>query len=159
MISEGFVISNEDLNRPWGGFFVIDNSEIQTTKFLERFNFTKSMKSKMQISPKILVVKPRCRLSWQYHLRRAEIWRVIKGPVGVIQSSNNIERELMILESNALIEHPREFRHRLIGLENWGLVAEIWCHSDSEHPSDESDIVRVQDDYSRQNRSQQESEF
>jgi hypothetical protein len=40
-------------------------------------------------------------------------------------------------------------RHRLIGLENWGVVAEFWQHTDPEHPSDEDDIVRVQDDYKR----------
>ena len=39
-------------------------------------------------------------------------------------------------------------RHRLIGLEDYGFVAEIWQHTDS-IPSDEEDIVRVQDDFSR----------
>ena len=40
-------------------------------------------------------------------------------------------------------------RHRLVGLENWGVVAEFWQHTDPDHPSDEDDIVRVQDDYKR----------
>lgn len=40
-------------------------------------------------------------------------------------------------------------RHRLIGTKTWGVVAEIWMHSDSENPSDEDNIVRLQDDYSR----------
>jgi hypothetical protein len=40
-------------------------------------------------------------------------------------------------------------RHRLIGLDQWGVVAEIWQHTDSENPSDESDIVRLQDDFGR----------
>ena len=40
-------------------------------------------------------------------------------------------------------------RHRLIGLENWGVIAEFWQHTEPNHPSDEEDIVRVQDDYSR----------
>ena len=39
-------------------------------------------------------------------------------------------------------------RHRLIGLEDYGIVAEIWQHTDSVH-SDEEDIVRVQDDFKR----------
>mgnify|MGYP003350752161 CR=1 FL=1 len=39
-------------------------------------------------------------------------------------------------------------RHRLIGTkEGWGMVAEIWQHTVPDHPSDESDIVRLQDDY------------
>jgi len=40
-------------------------------------------------------------------------------------------------------------RHRLIGLETWGVIAEIWQHTDAASPSDEHDIVRVADDYSR----------
>jgi hypothetical protein len=40
-------------------------------------------------------------------------------------------------------------RHRLIGTKGWGVVAEIWMHTDPNHPSDEADIVRLQDDYSR----------
>jgi hypothetical protein len=40
-------------------------------------------------------------------------------------------------------------RHRLIGTQGWGVVAEIWMHTDPNHPSGEADIVRLQDDYSR----------
>jgi len=40
-------------------------------------------------------------------------------------------------------------RHRLIGLETFGMIAEIWQHTDPANPSDESDIVRVQDDFAR----------
>jgi hypothetical protein len=40
-------------------------------------------------------------------------------------------------------------RHRLIGLDDYGVIAEIWQHIDTENPSDEDDIVRVQDDYGR----------
>ena len=39
--------------------------------------------------------------------------------------------------------------HRLVGLSNWGIIAEIWQHTDPEKPSDEEDIVRVQDDFGR----------
>ena len=40
-------------------------------------------------------------------------------------------------------------RHRLIGLNDYGVVAEIWQHTDKKNPSDEEDIVRVQDDFGR----------
>jgi len=40
-------------------------------------------------------------------------------------------------------------RHRLIGLNDFGVVAEIWQHTDVNNPSDENDIVRIQDDYGR----------
>ena len=40
-------------------------------------------------------------------------------------------------------------RHRLIGLEDFCIVAETWQHTDINHPSDEEDIIRVQDDFGR----------
>ena len=40
-------------------------------------------------------------------------------------------------------------RHRLIGLNEASVVAEIWQHTDANHPSDEDDIIRVQDDFGR----------
>ena len=40
-------------------------------------------------------------------------------------------------------------RHRLIGMNGWGVVAEIWQHTDPASPSDEDDIVRLQDDFGR----------
>ena len=40
-------------------------------------------------------------------------------------------------------------RHRLIGLNETSIVAKIWQHTDANHPSDEDDIIRVQDDFGR----------
>ena len=40
-------------------------------------------------------------------------------------------------------------RHRLVGLDKIGVVAEIWIHTDLNNPSDENDIVRISDDYKR----------
>jgi hypothetical protein len=40
-------------------------------------------------------------------------------------------------------------RHRPIGLETWGVIAELWQHTDAASPSDELDIVRVADDHDR----------
>jgi hypothetical protein len=40
-------------------------------------------------------------------------------------------------------------RHRLVGLDAQAIIAEIWQHTDASHPSDEDDIVRVQDDFGR----------
>ena len=36
-----------------------------------------SLKIGGKLSPKILIVNPNSKLSWQYHHRRAEIWRCI----------------------------------------------------------------------------------
>ena len=79
-----FTIVSKDHNRPWGGFFVI--AEQQAQEFANiYFNGMEvaTLKGGGALSPKILVVAPKKRLSWQYHHRRAEIWRVIQGQAGV----------------------------------------------------------------------------
>ena len=145
-----FSIINEDQTRPWGGFFVID--EKQTSNFVSLF-FPHLKLDEIQItnklSPKILVVAPDSRLSWQYHVRRAEIWKVIEGPVGVKISNTDVEGELKILHNDDFIKMDKGERHRLIGLDTWGVIAEIWQHTDPNDPSDEEDIVRLQDDFGR----------
>jgi|TARA_B110000114_G_scaffold174623_1_gene203363 mannose-6-phosphate isomerase len=39
--------------------------------------------------------------------------------------------------------------HRLIGLDYYCVVADTWQHTDGDHPSDEEDIIRVQDDFGK----------
>ena len=102
-----------------------------------------------RLSPKILIVNPKSRLSWQYHFRRKEIWKIHKGSVGVIRSKNDIENPMDIHKMGDVITFDNQERHRLIGLDNIGVVAEIWQHIDIDNPSDENDIVRLKDDYNR----------
>ena len=149
--NQGLIIDSFDLNRPWGGFFVLDENQVQ--KFADIYFDgldVEPLRIGGKLSPKILLVKPESRLSWQYHHRRAETWRVVEGPVGIVRSSTDEEGELESFEAGHTIVLEKGERHRLIGLENWGVVAEFWQHTDSNHPSDEDDIVRVQDDYLRQ---------
>jgi mannose-6-phosphate isomerase-like protein (cupin superfamily) len=145
-----FEIINKDLNRPWGGFFVIE--EKQALKFAEVYfpmeNFNDLMITE-KLSPKILIVAPGHRLSWQYHNRRAEIWKCIGSDVQVITSENDNEDKIHLLKNGDILKLKQGKRHRLVGLEDWGLVAEIWQHTDSDYPSDEDDIIRLKDDYSR----------
>ena len=147
---QGFNIIKQDETRPWGGFFVLD--ENQTTQFAAKYfpsiNIL-DIQITQKLSPKILVVAPEKRLSWQYHHRRAEIWRVIDGPVGVAKSDTDEQFDTEIYEDSQIITLKQGERHRLIGLENWGILAEIWQHTDAQNPSDEDDIVRVQDDFGR----------
>ena len=107
------------------------------------------MKISGKLSPKILVVQPGKRLSWQYHHRRAEIWQVITGPVGVIRSDTDEEGLLKTFKTGESIRLKQGERHRLVGLNDWGVLAEFWQHTDADNPSDEEDIVRVQDDFGR----------
>jgi mannose-6-phosphate isomerase len=73
---------------------------------------------------------------------------VYKGEVGIVQSDDNIEGKLVRFKEGDQVRLAQGERHRLIGLEDYGIVAEIWQHTDTV-PSNEDDIVRVQDDFSR----------
>ena len=145
-----FIIVDKDHNRPWGGFFVI--AEEQAQRFADVYFDgldVSSLKISGKLSPKILIVAPNRRLSWQYHHRRAEIWRVIQGQAGVVRSNTDYESELEILNVGATVTLLQGERHRLVGLEDYAVVAEIWQHTDVDNPSDEEDIVRIQDDFGR----------
>lgn len=143
-------IRNIDDSRPWGGFLVIDEND--TSEFISHFfpHLADQLgRSKQKLSPKILLVAPGKRLSWQYHHRRAEIWKVIDGSVDVVTSDDDAQRTTNHLSEGDIIELRQGERHRLVGLDRWGVVAEIWRHTDAGNPSDEDDIVRVEDDFGR----------
>jgi mannose-6-phosphate isomerase-like protein (cupin superfamily) len=148
--SFGFKIVLKDFKRPWGGFLVIDENQAQnfSNHFFRGINI-EDLKISGKLSPKILIVKPKARLSWQYHHRRAEIWRVYEGECGIIRSDSDKENEMKIYSKGDQIRLRQGERHRLIGLEDFCLVSEIWQHTDKNNPSNEEDIVRVQDDFGR----------
>jgi mannose-6-phosphate isomerase-like protein (cupin superfamily) len=148
--SLGFSIISKDFERPWGGFLVIDEMQAQdfSNKFFEGLDVN-TLKIGGKLSPKILIVKPEARLSWQYHNRRAEIWQVYKGAAGIIRSDSDIENEIEVYSEGDQIVLKQGERHRLIGLGDYSVVAEIWQHTDKNNPSDEEDIIRVQDDFGR----------
>ena len=150
IIGKGFKIISKDFERPWGGFLVIDEFQAQdfANTFFDGIN-VETLKIGGKLSPKILIVSPNSKLSWQYHHRRAEIWRVYKGKVGISRSFDNIEKPVKILNENDQIKLKKGERHRLIGLDDFAVVSEIWQHTDLNHPSDENDIVRIYDDYGR----------
>jgi mannose-6-phosphate isomerase-like protein (cupin superfamily) len=148
--AQGFRIDRQDQSRPWGGFFVLDESQAQ--EFADQYFSglpVDNLRISGKLSPKILLVAPHQRLSWQYHHRRAEIWRVVEGPVGIAISDSDTEGEVKDYQPGEQIMLTQGQRHRLVGLDGWGVVAEIWQHTHAEQPSDEDDIVRVQDDFGR----------
>ena len=148
--SFGYRIINYDFDRPWGGFLVIQEKQAQkfSNQFFEGIAIDK-LKIGGKLSPKILVVNPKARLSWQYHHRRAEIWRVYRGIVGIIRSNDDDQKPFTTLNEGDQVRLKQGERHRLIGLEKQALVAEIWQHTDPKNPSNEEDIVRLQDDFGR----------
>ena len=146
----GFEIIEKDFERPWGGFLVISEKQSQdfADKFFDGIN-VENIKIGGKLSPKILVVNPNSKLSWQYHHRRAEIWRVFMGEVGVSRSFDDNQNPLIKLVTGDQIKLKKGERHRLIGLSDFAVIAEMWQHTDSNNPSDEYDIVRLSDDYGR----------
>ena len=100
----GFEIIAKDFERPWGGFLVINESLSQefANQFFDGIDI-ENLKIAGKLSPKILVVKPNSKLSWQYHHRRAEIWRVYKGEVGVSRSFDNNQKPLKTFHISALL--------------------------------------------------------
>ena len=146
----GFKVVSHDFERPWGGFLVIDETQAQnfSNKFFKGLDVN-TLKIGGKLSPKILVVKPEARLSWQYHNRRAEIWQIYKGSAGIVRSDSDEENDMKIYNVGDQIVLEQGERHRLIGLDDYCVVAEIWQHTVTRHPSDEDDIIRVQDDFGR----------
>ena len=172
--SLGFNVIDFDFDRPWGGFLVIDKK--QRSLFISTFFNNINLSNDIELSLKIIIVNPKSRLSWQYHFRRkdAEVVGFIylgssqinanpkdtkDHPGGVWNlpptlsknqlSKNNIENSMDIHRMGDVITFDIQERHRLIGLDNIGVVAEIWQHIDIDNPSDENDIVRLQNDYKR----------
>lgn len=146
----GYKVTSKDINRPWGGFFVLDESQILQFKseFFAEVDLSQDQ-LKQKLSPKLLLVAPGARLSWQYHFRRAELWKLIAGESAISRSNSDEQGPVEKMTTGVVVSLEKGERHRLIGIDNWGVVAEIWMHSDPDNPSDEDDIVRLQDDYSR----------
>ncbi len=148
-VSSSIRISYIEISRPWGGFMVLDEQDIDSFIGLFFPGLSVAAPGTGKLSPKLLLVAPGKRLSWQYHHRRAEIWKLVAGQAGVVTSHTDEEQELKILQPGEIIELQKGERHRLVGLNEWGVIAEIWKHTDPSLPSDENDIVRLQDDFGR----------
>lgn len=153
LIESNFTISEEDINRPWGGFIRLDNQDGDS--FVD--NFFEGLDPKdarlgnpnAELSPKILIVAPAQRLSWQYHDRRAERWMFINDG-GYHKSVTDDQGDEVFAHSGDVVQFEKGERHRLVGaIGRYTLVAEIWQHTNPDQLSDEDDIVRLQDDYKR----------
>ena len=149
--SQNYKVFSSALDKPWGGFYVLNEQDAE--RFANHFfpdDASSMLRAKNKLSPKILVVAPGKRLSWQYHHRRAEIWKLIAGRAGVVISESDQEKPLKEIVIGEIVKLRVGDRHRLVGLPGcWGAVAEIWQHTDPTNPSNEDDIVRLQDDYNR----------
>jgi mannose-6-phosphate isomerase-like protein (cupin superfamily) len=92
-----FNVVASGLTRPWGGFTSLTKRKRNCfrTPFFEGLDVS-TLTIGGKLSLKILLVSPAQRLSWQYHNRRAEIWRVLEGPGSVVRSHTDEEGELVV---------------------------------------------------------------
>lgn len=149
----GYEIVEANEAKPWGAYYRIDSDQVE--QFIEQYfpGLTLEQASLgvegLHLSPKILVVAPGQRLSWQYHHRRAERW-VFLTEGAYYRSDTDEQGEMVTVEAGHVVQFEQSERHRLVGSKSdYTVVAEIWQHTDASHPSDEDDIVRLQDDYNR----------
>ena len=106
-------------NRPWGKF----------ERYVEN----------QKCTVKTLYMKPNSQTSLQYHDKRDEWWKVIKGSVKIVVN----DHEHTLNEGNSYYI-KRGLKHRIINLDNAAIILEI-----SIGDFDEDDIVRLKDIYNR----------
>lgn len=150
----GYTVVDKDEEKPWGAYYTFDSSEAD--RFIgEFFPGLSPVEARLgreglELSPKLLLVSPGQRLSWQLHKRRAERWRFL-NPGAYYKSVTDDQGDRVEVDAGHVVQFAKGERHRLCALNEdaYTLVAEIWQHVDPEHPSDEADIIRLQDDYKR----------
>jgi mannose-6-phosphate isomerase len=152
-ISEGYKIVDRNDTKPWGAYLRFDGKDAEEfiTEFFPGLTLEEARLGveNAELSPKILLVSPSQRLSWQKHDRRAERWTFLTEG-GYHKSATDEQGELNVASAGDIVQFQKGERHRLVGSDAaYTLVAEIWQHTDVTQLSDEDDIIRIQDDYSR----------
>lgn len=140
-------------DKPWGAYFRFGDN--QADEFVKEFFPGLSIEEARlnipdaALSPKFLITAPGQRLSWQYHNRRAERWAFLTDGI-YYKSETDEPGELTTAKSGDVVQFLQSERHRLVGAsDGYTIVAEIWQHVDPLKSSDEDDIIRLADDYSR----------
>jgi mannose-6-phosphate isomerase-like protein (cupin superfamily) len=106
------------VKKPWGRFEELAKNE--------------------RVTVKLLHIKGGCRLSYQYHHYRREVWWVVKGRVvATVDGVNTVLRE------GESVEIKVRERHRAAASVD-SVLLEV-----ARGRFDEGDIVRVEDDYGR----------
>ena len=113
--------SNEIGERPWGRWTVLDAGLGYTVKKIE--------------------IKPGHRLSLQYHHHRSEHWLVIEG-----EGEVELDDQKFLIKQRSHTHIPLHAVHRVKNIGQSDLIILELQQGDF---LDESDIVRLEDDYAR----------
>lgn len=108
--------------RPWGRYEILFESDYCKVKRI--------------------IVKPRQRLSYQYHKKRSEAWTVVKGIATV--NLNGVEKDY---KEGETILIPLEAKHRMQNKDSSQEMILIEVQTGSYF--EEDDIIRIEDDYER----------
>ena len=159
-VSSGYTMTEVDTQRPWGAYIRFDDKDagLLIEDFFSKLGSKDILlnNSVAGLSPKLLIVSPEARLSWQYHLRRSELWSPINNASYYSSMDDNNKGEMQTRDAGDIINLSVLERHRLVGVVgSYSIVAEIWQHKYSDNPSTEDDIIRIEDDYSRKSPSGQ----
>ena len=90
---------------------------------------------------KRIVVKPGGRLSYQYHYHRAEVWTIVQGEALI-----TIDGVDKVFKVGEVAQIPLLAKHRI---QNCGTEPLVFIEVQWGNSFEESDIVRVEDDYNR----------
>ena len=108
--------------RPWGEYFVLEDTETHKVKRI--------------------VVKPKGRLSYQYHQKRSEVWTIVSG-VGRL----TLDGEINDYNPGEVIKISQGVKHRI---ENPSSEKEcVFVEVQLGSYFGEDDIIRIEDDYNR----------
>jgi mannose-1-phosphate guanylyltransferase/mannose-6-phosphate isomerase len=114
-------LSHPTIYRPWGSFTIIEEGQNYKVKKIS--------------------VKPKQKLSLQFHYKRSEHWMVLKGKAKV-----ELNGEIFYLKPHQSIDIPVKARHRL---ENPGKETLEIIETQAGDYLGEDDIVRIDDIYGR----------
>jgi len=149
--SRGFGLEAREVDstRPWGGYIRFSRASLGS--FLSAYwQGVHVRHADLDLDAKVLLVAPGQRLSLQCHAKRAELWRVLEGPVLVSTGKSESTLSEVLVRPIEILTIPCHRLHRLAApTTSWGIVAELWQHENPEAPSTERDIVRYADDYGR----------
>lgn len=152
---DGLVVADINVDKPWGAFvrFTGAGADLFVSEFFPGLSPENARLGVggAELSPKFLIVAPEQRLSWQRHARRAERWAYLTDGAYYKSPNPNLPGEMITARTGEVVQFATGECHRLVGAlgKNYTLVAEIWQHTDPNNPSDEDDIERLADDYSR----------
>lgn len=107
--------------RPWGTYFVLDESDTYKVKRIE--------------------VIPNGKLSYQFHHQRAEVWTIVKG-LGRV----TLDGEQTDYKPGEVVFVPLGAKHRI---ENPGREILIFVEVQTGTYLGEDDIIRLEDIYNR----------